>query len=241
VVDPFWGATTPAAIAALPRAIASSGKDQLRAALTAAVEHLSGSGSAETDEAPDVDAVLLGGSIAVVAAAVRASADEEAIMRDMGGLGMEDVHAQDFAKAVRRGREMVSLRGSELGRGFPTVEDVRWRVDVTISTTHLSRVLKPSVLMQLTLSDGSIRKIEVDADKLQQLRFHVASAISSMQSLRLDTITQGPRARSAAAPKHVGDGIAKNASAVAAALGAAPVRAGAPPQGGGGVPHLPGF
>jgi hypothetical protein len=239
VVDPFWGATTPAAIAALPRAIAASGRDQLRAALTAAVEHLSG--SAEADEAPDVDAALLGGSIAVVAAAVRASADEEAITRDMGVLGIEDAHAQDFAKAIRRGREMVSLRGSELGRGFPTVDDVRWRVDVTISTTHLSRVLKPYVLMQLTLSDGSIRKIEVDADKLQQLRFHVASAISSMQSLRLDTITQGTRARSAAAPKHVGDGIAKNASAVAAALGAAPVRAGAPPQGGGGAPDLPGF
>ena len=85
------------------------------------------------------------------------------------------------------------------------------------------------------------RDRERQTDKLQQLRFHVASAISSMQSLRLDTITQGPRARSAAAPKHVCDGIAKNASAVAAALGAAPVRAGAPAQGGGGVPHLPGF
>jgi hypothetical protein len=39
---------------------------------------------------------------------------------------------------------------------FPTLADLRWRVDVTISTSSLNRVLKPTLLFQLTLSDGTI-------------------------------------------------------------------------------------
>jgi len=38
---------------------------------------------------------------------------------------------------------------------FPTLADLRWRVDVTISTSSLNRVLKPTLLFQLTLSDGT--------------------------------------------------------------------------------------
>lgn len=37
----------------------------------------------------------------------------------------------------------------------------RWRVDVAISTSALKRALKPSVLMEMTLSSGKICVFEV--------------------------------------------------------------------------------
>eukprot|EP00282_Hemiselmis_andersenii_P031696 CAMPEP_0169464744 /NCGR_PEP_ID=MMETSP1042-20121227/20839_1 /TAXON_ID=464988 /ORGANISM="Hemiselmis andersenii, Strain CCMP1180" /LENGTH=211 /DNA_ID=CAMNT_0009577633 /DNA_START=167 /DNA_END=798 /DNA_ORIENTATION=- len=183
VVDPFWGASTPAGIAALPKLVEKAGQDELRKALVFAVEHLGGA-EVSPEELEGVDHALAVGVVELVAAAVKARADEETILADMAGLGIAGGAAKDVAMAVSRGRGRMMDHGDEAGRGFPRLEETRWRVDVTISNTALSRVLKPTVLMQLTLSDGSVRRVEVDAEKLQQLRFHAASALSSMQAMR---------------------------------------------------------
>jgi hypothetical protein len=50
---------------------------------------------------------------------------------------------------------------------FPTLADLRWRVDVTISTSSLNRVLKPTLLFQLTLSDGTITTAHAHAHSVR--------------------------------------------------------------------------
>ena len=60
---------------------------------------------------------------------------------------------------------------------FPTLEELRWRVDVTISTGSLTRAMRPAVLMQMALSDGDVKTFEVASDKFQLLRFNVAKAL----------------------------------------------------------------
>jgi len=67
--------------------------------------------------------------------------------------------------------------------GLPSITDLNWRVDVTVSTTTMSRVFKPTVLMRLTLSDGSIRTFECPVDKFHELRYNVAKVLKSVQDL----------------------------------------------------------
>lgn len=44
---------------------------------------------------------------------------------------------------------------------FPRIRGVKWRVDVAISTSHLERVMRPSVMVELALSDGTLKTFEV--------------------------------------------------------------------------------
>ena len=44
---------------------------------------------------------------------------------------------------------------------MPNLVDMKWRVDVAISTSELQRAMKPAVLIQMTLSDGAIETFEV--------------------------------------------------------------------------------
>mmetsp|Transcript_3669 Transcript_3669/g.7591 ORF Transcript_3669/g.7591 Transcript_3669/m.7591 type:complete len:116 (+) Transcript_3669:317-664(+) len=67
--------------------------------------------------------------------------------------------------------------------GFPQLDRLRWRVDVTISSNHLARVLQPSILMEMTLSDGSIKTFEVSVEQFHALRHAVARSIHEMEAL----------------------------------------------------------
>lgn len=66
---------------------------------------------------------------------------------------------------------------------LPTVSDCRWRLDVTVSTSALSRSFQPSVLMQLTLSDGTMRTFAVTIEQLHQLRYLLARSLRDLSIL----------------------------------------------------------
>jgi hypothetical protein len=68
---------------------------------------------------------------------------------------------------------------------LPSIVNVRWRVDVTISSTSLSRVFRPSVLLQLTLSDGRVQQCECSVDKFHELRYAVAKSLKQAQDLQI--------------------------------------------------------
>ena len=87
--------------------------------------------------------------------------------------------------------------------GVGSSDDGRaWQVDITISTTAMARVFKPSVTLQLTLSDGRIRTFEcrqaclwparsrtnfVDCccslKQFHELRYNVAKVLKDMLDL----------------------------------------------------------
>ncbi len=66
---------------------------------------------------------------------------------------------------------------------YPTLEELKWRVDVTISSSSLSRVLKPTILMQTTTSDGKQKSFELSLDKFHELRYNVAKVLKDMEDL----------------------------------------------------------
>ncbi len=92
---------------------------------------------------------------------------------------------------------------------LPTLDHLRWRVDVGISTSALARTLKPTVLMQvhgrqcfvdapgvsrlscatqMTLSDGSVKTMEMPVEKFHELRYNVAYVIKEMESVEKKSI-----------------------------------------------------
>ncbi|KAK3931120.1 COMM domain-containing protein 5 [Frankliniella fusca] len=63
---------------------------------------------------------------------------------------------------------------------FDAVCDMKWRVDITISSSVLSRVLEPNIIMELTLRNGKKVTFELSVSKFHKLRFTVASLLKEM-------------------------------------------------------------
>lgn len=93
---------------------------------------------------------------------------------------------------------------------FPSVSDMKWRVDITISSrfvllfylqlkimhhysklslslcfcsSTLSRVLEPNIVMELELSDGQKVTFELSVSKFHKLRYTVASILKDMDAM----------------------------------------------------------
>jgi hypothetical protein len=58
----------------------------------------------------------------------------------------------------------------------------RWRVDVVLSTSSVSRVLRPCVLLRTTLTDGSVATFEMNLDAFHELRHSAAEALLAMDT-----------------------------------------------------------
>lgn len=71
---------------------------------------------------------------------------------------------------------------------LPSLDSLRWRVDVAISTSALNRVLEPTVLMELKLSNGKIHTFEVPSSKFHELRYHVAYVLKEMEDIEKKNI-----------------------------------------------------
>jgi hypothetical protein len=66
---------------------------------------------------------------------------------------------------------------------YPGIVDVKWRVDVSISTSAMARTMTPLVLMQVTLSDGAVWTFEVPHDKFHELRYNVARVLHDIEQI----------------------------------------------------------
>lgn len=60
---------------------------------------------------------------------------------------------------------------------------INWRVDVSISTSSLSKTLEPSVIMELTLSNGQVVSFEIPMGMFHVFRFNVALVIKEMDDI----------------------------------------------------------
>ena len=66
---------------------------------------------------------------------------------------------------------------------LPTISDCNWRTEVTITSSCMKRVMKPSVFMQFTMSDGTVRQFDIDVEKFHKLRYSVANVLRDMSDL----------------------------------------------------------
>jgi hypothetical protein len=66
---------------------------------------------------------------------------------------------------------------------YPTLDNLTWRVDVTISSNSLSRILKPTILMTTTTSDGQKKTFEVSVEQFHELRYNVSKVLKEMEDI----------------------------------------------------------
>lgn len=109
---------------------------------------------------------------------------KEMFMADIAVLGLPQEYADDLTSAVFGSRRSVlDVAADNKKPRFPTIVDMKWKIEVGISTTSLNRVLEPVVSMQLTLSDGKVKSFEMSTTKFQELRYNAASVLKEMENL----------------------------------------------------------
>uniref|UniRef100_F6QHB0 COMM domain-containing protein 5 n=1 Tax=Xenopus tropicalis TaxID=8364 RepID=F6QHB0_XENTR len=135
---------------------------------------------------------LISGAYTLLKVALRlpvSTLKQEVFKEDLKDLRIPDDFIEDFANIVYGNRRPI-LENAALKHGvrLPALEDMRWRVDVAISTSSLSRALQPSILVQLKLSDGTSHRFEVPVAKFQELRYNVALILKEMNDLEKRSI-----------------------------------------------------
>ncbi|KAI1903075.1 hypothetical protein AGOR_G00023470 [Albula goreensis] len=117
------------------------------------------------------------------------SLKQEVFKEDLRDLRISEEFIADFASIVFGNRRAtLEAVATQQGPRLPTIEDFRWRVDVAISTSSLSRALQPSILMQMKLTDGNSHRFEVPVSKFQELRYNVALILKEMNDLEKKSI-----------------------------------------------------
>ena len=64
-----------------------------------------------------------------------------------------------------------------------SLKSLNWRIDVSISTSSLSRVLEPSIIIQMHLSNDERVSFELSLSSFHLLRFNVAMVLKEMDDL----------------------------------------------------------
>lgn len=132
---------------------------------------------------------VVAGLYAVVKEALRLpSLKQEVFNEDLRALRVSEEFIADVSSAIFANRQTSMKVPTLQGPSLLKMEEFRWRVDVAISTSSLSRALQPSILMQMKLSDGSLHRFEVPVTKFQELRYNVSLILKEMNDLEKRSI-----------------------------------------------------
>ncbi|XP_071855764.1 COMM domain-containing protein 5 [Bombus fervidus] len=66
---------------------------------------------------------------------------------------------------------------------YPHLIACKWRIDITISSSILNRVLEPHIIMEWTFSNGKRQIFELSLPKFHQLRHAIATILVDMQKV----------------------------------------------------------
>ncbi|XP_015781526.1 COMM domain-containing protein 5 [Tetranychus urticae] len=69
------------------------------------------------------------------------------------------------------------------GPKLPTCTSIKWRIDVVISSSSLSKVLEPLIIFEIHTDSGEKLRFDCSLTKFNQLRLAVASSLSELHRL----------------------------------------------------------
>jgi len=157
--------------------------DPLLEAVSAYIEGSDVDAGKRLQKVMSLDSVTLGALFTgvhwFVRVCMRSSLKAKALAIELADCKVHAPFIDPILLAVERGRAQQALPTSRL----PTLEALRWRLDVTISTSSLHRVLRPALTMQTTLSDGSTHAFHVSKQRFNELRYAAAKLLKDMQAL----------------------------------------------------------
>eukprot|EP00948_MAST-09A_sp_MAST-9A-sp1_P001671 g1671.t1 len=124
--------------------------------------------------------------------AMKGSGGVLALKKTLAKVGLPSSLTTHICKYIAANR--VALRtNTSLGAlrtRFPSLKNIKWRVDVVISSSALKKFLFPCVTFQLTLSSGTISTFEVPLPVFHQLRLSIAKLLRDMQAMEVKPISR---------------------------------------------------
>lgn len=119
----------------------------------------------------------------IIRTAVRTKTKLSVLKRDLNAMKLPDALAENICKALLKSRSPLEARAVANRIQFPKLHKLRWRIDVTISSGMLSRIMRPNILMQMILKDGTVKTFEISLEQFTQLRYSVAKVLHDIQTL----------------------------------------------------------
>lgn len=126
---------------------------------------------------------LLTGIYLIVRTAIRTKVKQTTLHANMISMKMPEDFARIICKGIIKFRETIEKAAIENRIQFPKLQTLRYRVDVTVSSGSLSRIMRPNILFQMIMKNGSIKTFEVSIAQFHQLRYNVAKALNDIHTL----------------------------------------------------------
>jgi len=185
----FLGPSPPPEIKRAFPLLAKLDQKELRALLPKALSHLRGEDVKETDLAalqlkdPTSAPTLFTALYLLLRSAVKSKSKVEIIQNELLEHKIPEPLVVDLVKFIQTTRAEAEQTLYTRRIRLPALDTVKWRVDITISTGSLLRVMRPTILMHLTLTDGSTQSFEVSVERFHDLRYNVARVMKEMEEL----------------------------------------------------------
>ncbi|GMI58632.1 hypothetical protein ScalyP_jg7771 [Parmales sp. scaly parma] len=121
--------------------------------------------------------------VVILGKAVSARTKLTIVTKDLEQMMLPQDFVKDLVSALRNARFSIEDHARTINPKPPSLSNFRWRVDVAISTDSLSKVFKPSILAEMTLSDGKIKTFEIPVSEFHTLRYNVAKCLRDMEEV----------------------------------------------------------
>lgn len=197
---PFYGVRVPVEIKTMIKPLAKFEKSSFRKILQMIVTSLEG-GSVDykqlkeletKDYTQEIISTIYMGLNKLLKCALKlpqSSLKQELFREDLQELQIPEEFQTDLASVIFGSRRPhIDAENLRSRPRLPQIDSLKWRVDVGISTSTLNRVLEPTVLMALTLTDGRIHSFEIPVSKFHELRYNVAYVLKEMEDLEKRSI-----------------------------------------------------
>ncbi|ESO93858.1 hypothetical protein LOTGIDRAFT_228614 [Lottia gigantea] len=195
---PFFGVRVPKEIKSMIKPISKIEQDLFRKLLKLLVAALEGN-EIEYDDIKRLESeslseetivIIYAGFMTLLKSALKhTSLKQEMFVEDLHELQIPEIFHNDLSSVVYGSRRpKIDNFSNEQRPRMTRLDNLKWRVDVAISTSVLNRVLEPSIQMEMTLSDGTIQSFEVPISQFHKLRYNIAFILKEMEDLEKRSI-----------------------------------------------------
>ncbi len=163
--------------------------NQIRTILTDVITYIKSDNNAinqlieKNKEKNEEYSLLFSGLYSILRQAISSKILIATIRNDLLKINMPELCVDDICKAIGIARPSIEKLLIINRIKYPTITKLRWRIDVIISSGSLSKVMKPSIIVQLILSNGNIKTFEMSTEQFNQLRYSAAKVLYEMQAI----------------------------------------------------------
>ena len=93
-------------------------------------------------------------------------------------IGLLSTYQNELAKVTEKSNNSMAMRGQPLN-----FVGMQWKVNVVVSTSYSSRVLRPEVHLELFTAENRRVRMTVPVEKFEELRRQVASLLRQAQQI----------------------------------------------------------